>query len=421
MVETTKRAVRWAQRRLKAVSSQILNRAHSMNNTNGLSRLLQHRALLWGLVVIAVVAGLLAWKRLQPAGLPDGIASGNGRLEATDIDISTRSGGRLRDVLVKEGDDVQAGQIVARMDTATLDADLNRAQAQVTQARHAHATAAAVLAQREQAVNTAEAVVAQRQAELSFASKQWQRTQELVDKGFLSPQKLDEVQAQVQGAKAGLSAARSQVAEARSAITATRSQLVEAESAIAAAQAGLARVQADLNDSVLRAPLGGRIQVRAAQAGEVLSAGGRVLSLADLSDVYMTFFLPETSVGRVAIGAEARLVLDAAPQYVIPARISFVASAAQFTPKTVETTAERQKLVFKVRAQIDRAVLAQYRDQVKTGMPGMAYVRIQPDTPWPAKLSVALPARPAAAPAEAQASAVPTAASAGSNRPSPAP
>jgi HlyD family secretion protein len=350
------------------------------------------KRLAWAmLAVAAAVAAVIGWHQLKPKGLPVGIASGNGRIEATDIDIATRASGRLKDVLVKEGDDVDAGQVLARMDTATLEADLQRAQSLVNQARNAKATAAAMLAQREQAVITASAVVSQRQAELNLVSRQLQRTQELVNKGFLSPQKLDEAQAQVMSAKAGVSAAQSQVAEAKTAITATRSQLQESDSAITTAQASLARVQADVDESVLKAPRPGRVQVLAAQAGEVLGAGGRVISLVDVGDVYMTFFLPETAAGRVAIGGEARLVLDAAPQYVIPAKVTFVASVAQFTPKTVETTAERQKLVFKVRAQIDRALLDRYRQQVKTGMPGMAYVRVQPDTPWPDQLNVALP------------------------------
>lgn len=353
---------------------------------------LVRKPMLWLTLLAVALLAYVAWSRLKPPAIPPGIASGNGRIEATDVDVASRSGGRIKSILVDEGDDVTAGQTVAVMDTATLDADLHRAQAQVTQARHARVTAQALLSQREQAVKTAQAVVAQRRAELSLASKQLQRAQELVAKGFVSPQKLDEAQAQVQSAKAGLSAAESQVAEARTSITATQSQLVEADSAIVAAEAGVARIQADRDDGVLKAPRSGRVQVLAARAGEVIGAGGRVMSLADLGDVHMTFFLPETAVGRVAIGSEVRLVLDAAPQYVVPAKVSFVASVAQFTPKTVETAVERQKLVFKVRAQIDRALLDQYRNQVKTGMPGMAYVRIQPDVAWPDKLAIALPA-----------------------------
>jgi HlyD family secretion protein len=105
----------------------------------------------------------------------------------------------------------------------------------------------------------------------------------------------------------------------------------------------------------------------------------------------MTFFLPESVAGRVAIGAEVRLVLDAAPQYVIPARVSFVASEAQFTPKTVETSSERQKLVFRVKAQIDPELLKKYKNQVKTGLPGLAYVQLNSSAEWPAYLQVKLP------------------------------
>ena len=123
-----------------------------------------------------------------------------------------------------------------------------------------------------------------------------------------------------------------------------KSQIVSAEALVEAAQATVERIQADLDDSVLKAPRDGRVQYRVVQPGEVVAAGGAVLNMVDLSDVYMTFFLPTSDAGRVALGAEARIVLDAAPEYVIPARISYVADVAQFTPKTVETEDERQKL-----------------------------------------------------------------------------
>jgi HlyD family secretion protein len=112
-----------------------------------------------------------------------------------------------------------------------------------------------------------------------------------------------------------------------------------------------------------------------------------VLNLVDLGDVYMTFFLPTAQAGRVAIGSEVRLVLDAWPQAVIPARATFVANVAQFTPKTVETAEERQKLMFRIRAQIPEDLLRKYIEQVKTGLPGMAYVRLDPNVEWPARLS----------------------------------
>ncbi|MGB7397263.1 MAG: HlyD family efflux transporter periplasmic adaptor subunit, partial [Candidatus Macondimonas sp.] len=169
-----------------------------------------------------------------------------------------------------------------------------------------------------------------------------------------------------------------------------RSQVVAARSAVDAAQATIERIQADIDDSVLRSPRDGRVQYRIAQPGEVLAAGGRVLNLIDLGDVYMTFFLPMAQAGRVAYGSEARLVLDAVPNRVIPARISFVADVAQFTPKTVETAEERQKLMFRIKAQIDPELLRQHLSQVKTGLPGMAYVRLDPAAEWPPELAVKL-------------------------------
>ncbi|HRH29961.1 MAG TPA: biotin/lipoyl-binding protein, partial [Aquabacterium sp.] len=137
------------------------------------------------LAVVATVGGVIAWNRLKPQGLPEGIASGNGRLEATDIDIATRSGGRVKEVLVQEGAWVQAGQVVATMDTESLQADVARAQAQVTQARHASQTAAAVLKQREQSVLTAQSQVSQRLAEQAFTAKEALRSRVLVCKWFL--------------------------------------------------------------------------------------------------------------------------------------------------------------------------------------------------------------------------------------------
>jgi len=172
---------------------------------------------------------------------------------------------------------------------------------------------------------------------------------------------------------------------------AAKAQVTGSVSAVTAAAATVQRIDAELDDSTLTAPRDGRVQFRLAQPGEVLGAGGKLLNLVDLSDVYMGFFLPETVAGRVALGAEVRIVLDAAPQWVIPAKVSFVASTAQFTPKTVETASERQKLMFRVKAQIDPQLLQKHLSQVKTGLPGQAWVLAEPGAQWPAHLQVKLP------------------------------
>ena len=172
---------------------------------------------------------------------------------------------------------------------------------------------------------------------------------------------------------------------------AAEAQVQQAEAAIGATEAVVARIATEIADGELRAPRSGRVQYRVVQPGEVVGGGGKVVSLVDVGDVYMTFFLPEMAAGRVALGTEVRIVLDAAQAFVIPARVSYVASVAQFTPKTVETQSERQKMVFRVKARIDPELLAKYPEQVKTGLPGIAHVRLDAERDWPAELQVRLP------------------------------
>lgn len=100
-----------------------------------------------------------------------------------------------------------------------------------------------------------------------------------------------------------------------------------------------------------------------------MGAGGKVLNLVDLNDVYMNVFLPAQQAGRVALGADVRLILDAAPQYVIPAKVTFVASVAQFTPKTVETANEREKLMFRVKARMIQNCCKNTSNRSRPGFP----------------------------------------------------
>ena len=343
------------------------------------------RALL-GLVVVVIV-GLLAWSELRTDGLGDGFASGNGRIEATEIDIATKLPGRLRDVLVGEGDLVQAQQPLAHLQVQSLEAQYAEAQARLRQAESGVDSARAQVAVRESDRRAAQAVVAQREAELDAARRRLARSQALAQEGASSEQELDDDRARVRSVEAALAAAQAQVAAATAAVEAARTQTTGMQATVKAGGATVDRVKADLDDAVLTAPRAGRVQYRIAEAGEVLGAGGKVLNLVDLSDVYMSFFVPEAVAGRLALGSEVRLVLDAAPGLVIPAKVSFVASTAQFTPKTVETASERQKLMFRVRAQIAPELLKKHAEQVKTGLPGVAWVRLDAQQPWPAALS----------------------------------
>lgn len=343
--------------------------------------------------IIASLAAIaaLTWYELYPRGLGEGFASGNGRIEATEVDVAAKLGGRIASIEVDEGDFVQAQQIVARMDTQVLEAQLAQAQAQMRQAENSQLTASAQVTLRESEKVTAEAVVRQRQAELSAAQKRHARTAVLVKRDAMARQQLDDDLAHLQSAEAALAAARSQVNSAAAGIVAAQSQVIEAQSAVEAAKASVTRLQVDIDDSQLKAPRASRVQYRVSQAGEVIGAGGKLLNLVDLGDVYMTFFLPERQAGLVALGSEVRLVIDAAPQYVIPAKVSYVASVAQFTPKTVETASEREKLMFRIKARIDPELLQRHLEHVKTGVPGMAYLRLDPAIEWPEHLAIKVP------------------------------
>ncbi|TAL71251.1 MULTISPECIES: HlyD family secretion protein [Rhodanobacter] len=277
------------------------------------------------------------------------------------------------------------------MDTASLQAQLRQAEAFMRQAEDAVGTAHSQLAQRNSEKAAAQALVVQRQTELAAAQQRTQRFADLRRQAFVSQQQLDDQTEAVDTAAAALAAARAQVAASDAAIAVARSQIRGSESAVEAARAEADRIRTDIEDSLLKSPRDGRVQLIVARPGEVVGAGAPVLNLVDLNDVYMTFFLPTRAVGRVALGSEARLVLDAVPQYVIPARISFIADVAQFTPKTVETQVEREKLMFRVRAQIPQELLEKHLSQVKTGLPGMAYVTLDPAAPWPPQLQVKLP------------------------------
>ncbi len=320
---------------------------------------MSRRLILIIVAVVVVAGGVGAWFFFSKPALPPGFAGGNGRLEATEIYISTKYPGRIAEVLVNEGDMVDAGQVVARMDTSALEAQLREAQAQVVAAQDGRRVAIAQ--------------VAVKQANFDYAQKSYNRSAELVGKGAVSQQEAEIDQARMLAAKAELEGAKVQV--------------VQAGSTIDAAQATADRLQVEIGDATLVSPIRARVETRLAEPGEVLPAGGRVYTVNDLSDVYMYVYLPESVVGKIPVGSEARVVLDAAPQYPIRTYVSFVSPMAQFTPKTVETQEERHNLTFRVKLQLDKSRLKEWEPLVKVGLPGMGYVRYDTSAPWPADLA----------------------------------
>jgi len=301
--------------------------------------------------------------RLRGRDMPEGIMKANGRLEATQVDVSAKYPGRLATLTVNEGDEVTAGQVVATISSPETEAQLLGAQAQVVKTKRALAEAVAL--------------IAQRQSDLGFTRADYERGRYLLERGHVSQQVAD--------------LRRNKFEAAEAAYVAANAQRDQADAAIKAAEADVQRLQSILVDLVLISPRSGRVQYRLARAGEVVAAGQRVLTILDLNDVYMTIYLPADQAGKLTLGDDARTILDPIPQYVLPASINFVATEAQFTPKSVETAEERQKLMFRVKLQADPEVLKKYHRQVKTGLRGLGFVRTDPKVSWPAELTVKLP------------------------------
>jgi HlyD family secretion protein len=301
--------------------------------------------------------------KLRGSDLPEGIVRTNGRLEATQVDVSAKYPGRLATLTVDEGDEVTAGQVVGTISSPETEAQLRSAQAQVLKAK--------------QGLSAATAQIAQRKAEVDAARPDYERGMKLMQTGNITAQLLDQ--------------RRNRLDQAEAAYITANDQRDQAESEIKAATAEVERLQAILADLTLYSPRSGRVQYRLARAGEVVGAGQRVVTILDLNDVYMTVYLPADVAGRLTVGDEARHILDPIPQYVLPATVSFVATESQFTPKSVETVEERQKLMFRVKLQADPALLAKYHRAVKTGVRGLGFVRTDPKIPWPPELDVKIP------------------------------
>ncbi|WP_386694805.1 HlyD family secretion protein [Lonepinella sp. MS14435] len=287
------------------------------------------------LVIIAAIAGGAYYYTQQGKSTSlNGIASVNGRLELERLDVATLYSGRVEEVFVKEGDNVTKDQELVRLSSTTSQSKVDAAQAQI--------------AYQEQQVALA-------QIDLDNALK--------LRRGNLVAQtEVDNKQAKLNAALAAVEQAKAQERE----------------------------VAAQNVDMMVKSPINGRVEYKIAEPGNVLGVGGKVMSILDLSDVYMNVFLPSYQSNLVRIGDEARIKIDGT-DYIFPATITYVAADAQFTPKSVETEEERSKLVFKVKLQVPVDVAAKYASLLKGGMTAMGYVKYDAQSSWADSLSVKLP------------------------------
>ncbi len=355
------------------------------------------------LVLVAIASGaFVAWQQYQQQkGMPEGLILANGRLEGDRYTLAPKYAGRVAELLAREGDQVKAGQVVARLEDQRLQAKLAQAQGQAAAARAALAAAEAALDLLQKQVplqiDTARADVAHAQAALKAAEARVRqrridarRYRKLTGSGAVDKFTADQAQLALEVAQADLITARSALEQARKRLAEAelgkeridaKTREVEAARARAeAAEAAVAEIQSMLDDMAVKAPVSGTLVTRIVDPGEVVAAGAPLLTLVDLDRLYLKVYVPEHQIGKLRLGLEARIYTDAFPDQPFEAHVRYIASQAQFTPKEVQTPDERVKLVYAVKLYLDENP----DHRLTPGIPADAVIRWQDDVPWTA-------------------------------------
>jgi len=350
---------------------------------------MKQKILLWVVVVVALCGAFWLYNAIANRKPYDTekFVMGNGRIEATEVTISAKDTGRIDMIYVAEGALVTNGQKLVEMGSAGLRADLRKAKAALSEAESAVQEAAIMISVKFSECEAAKGIVAEKRCLVRGAENKLRRLKS-TQTGAVPVTDIEDAEAALQMYQAQQLSAEASVKCAEVEIESAKSRLEVAKAVVEARKAAIERIEVDIDGCTLVAKHDGRIQYRIAQVGEMVGSGAGILNLVDLTDVYMTLFIPEKLVGWIEQGAECRIVLDSDKEHPIPANISYVSSIAQFTPKTVETEVEREKLMFRVRARIPAELLKQYIDYARTGMPGVAYVKLDPKAEWPEFLQV---------------------------------
>ena len=374
---------------------------------------------------VLIAAGGAAYWLSRPAPAI-GILEANGRTEGTEVTLSAKVGGHAVEVPVKEGQQVETGTLIAKIDARELAAQLVQAEATAAAARgqidaleaQARAAGRSVAQARigEEVVrgttahesHRATESVARAAAEVQVAEARWreqrdsyERYQKLGKEGFVSANFLEQARSRLDAAEAGLRAAKQAQEEATAGLQKAQSaggevalrrmeverlsaeeERVRAGRAIAEeqAKAAIARVtelKALLTDTEIRAPSRGTVINRLVEPGELVAAGRPIATLIDLSSLYVRVYVPERDIGKIKIGDPARLTADAFPGRFFDGHVAEISQSAEFTPKDVHTKDEREKLMFGVKVTIDTP-----GGEIKPGMPLDAKIRWKPDAAW---------------------------------------
>ncbi|WP_111891909.1 HlyD family secretion protein [Acinetobacter sp. MB5] len=314
-------------------------------------------------VAVAILIGVAVWVNYKSQNqLPEGFAGSNGRLELQRLDVATLYAGRVTQIFVNEGDTVQQNAVLAQLSSEQSNSQVMAAEAGKNRA--------------QETVARADAEVMARQQQEKVAKLDLDNTRQLYQQALVSKAELDRRQAAYAAEVAAVKAAQAAKAEAIAAVGQAQAQIHSADSTH--------------QDMLIRAPKAGRVEYRIAEVGNVLAAGGQVVTLLDPSDVTMTVFMPTATIGKLKVGDEARIILDGLDA-VFPGKVKFIADQSQFTPKYVETSDEREKLMYKVKLAIPSNIAMRYNLLLKGGMTGNGYVRIDQQKSWPKQWAIQLP------------------------------
>jgi HlyD family secretion protein len=381
------------------------------------------------LLLVLGAGAVAAWRLFLAArAIPPGVIAVSGRIEGDDAAVAAKTSGRIRQLTVREGDRVEAGQVIAILDDEQIRAReeqaaaaVGQAEARVRLARHqitvlqeqlrqselgveqARADASGRVNEAEARLAAAEAQLAQ--AEAAYAQAKWDReaASRLFARELIAEQEARRAERNEEAQAAVVAASRRQVEAARGALTAARAylvnlairtsqvaavqgQILQAEADIAAARAEAVRARAQLQearanrqDLTVVAPFAGTIATRTAEPGEVVSAGTPVVTLVNLAEVYLRAFVPEGQIGRVRVGQPARVYLDSAPTEPIAAEVSRVDPEASFTPENTYFREDRVKQVVGVKLRLRGAV-----GFAKPGMPADGEILVE-GADWPTR------------------------------------
>jgi len=318
-----------------------------------------------------IAIGLILFAGLACSnGRDKNVISASGTIETVEVNVASKVAGQVMSLSYKEGARVAPGDLLAVIDHASLDIQLRQAEAGV---RLAEAQLALLVkGARSEDIRQTEAVLKQAEVALKIAADDAARMRELFKTGSVTSKQRDDAEARLTVSSAQQSSAAAALGKLRR--LARPEEIQAAEARLAQARAGAELLAKTIADCTITAPAGGIVTHKAVEAGELVTPGATVVTLADLDSVYVMIYVTELEIGRIKLGDGVDVRIDAFPDKPFPGKITYISPEAEFTPKNVQTKEDRVKLVFGVKVEIENK-----DGLLKPGLPADAVVRVGPE------------------------------------------